>query len=91
MKVEIRAKRAFEALKKIGAPVHHLGEGWSGDALFSISGESNYDEMWADYYNEYQLSFLDDFGVNEKINKVLNKYKLYAEWYNPGVLEVYEG
>lgn len=91
MKVEIRAKRAFEALKKIGAPVHHLGEGWSGNALFSISGESNYPEMWADYYNEYQLSFLDDFGVNEKINEVLKKYKLYAEWYNPGVLEVYEG
>ena len=90
MKIEIKAKRAFEALKKIGAPVNHLGEGWSGDSLFSISGESNYDEMWADYYNEFQLSSLDDFGVNNKINKVLEKYGLYAEWYNPGVLEVYE-
>lgn len=89
MKLEIRAERAFNALKKIGAPVNHLGEGWSGDSLFSISGESNYKEIWADYYNEF-LPESYEFGVNPKINKVLEKYKLFAEWYNPGVLEVYD-
>jgi len=80
MKSEIRAERAFNALKKIGVPVYHLGEGWNGQALFTVSGEDNYPEIWADYY----------FGVNKKINKILEKYKLCAEWYNPGVLEVYD-
>ena len=88
MKVEIRAKRAFEALKKIGAPVNHLGEGWTGESLFSISGEDNYPEIWADYYKEYLGEFT--FGVNPKITKILDKYKLYCEWYNAGVLEVYD-
>jgi hypothetical protein len=84
-----RYEKAFNELKEMGAPVYHLGKGWSGEALFTISGEENYDEIWADYYNEYQLSSLDDFGVNEKVLKVLKKYKLFAEWYNAGVLEVY--
>ena len=88
MKLEIRAERAFNALKKIGAPVNHLGEGWSGDALFSISGEDNYPEIWADYYR-LDIDELS-FGVSEKITKVLDKYKLYCEWYNPGVLDVYD-
>jgi hypothetical protein len=91
MKLQIRAKRAFEALQKLGAPVYHLGEGWSGNALFAISGEQNYDEIWADYYNEFNLSCLDDFGINKKINNVLKKYGLFAEWCNAGVLDVYEG
>ena len=98
MKSEIRAERAFNALKKIGVPVYHLGEGWSGQALFTVSGEDNYPEIWADYYAapwhgaqwHEEVSCLDDFGVNKKINKILKKYKLCAEWYNPGVLEVYD-
>ena len=90
MKSEIRAERAFNALKKIGVPVYHLGEGWNGQALFTVSGEDNYPEIWADYYAAPEVSCLDDFGVNKKINKILEKYKLCAEWYNPGVLEVYD-
>lgn len=85
-----RYEKAFNELKAMGAPVFHLGKGWSGEALFTVSGEMNYKEIWADYYNEYQLSCLDGFGVNKKINEVLKKYKLIAEWYNAGVLEVYE-
>jgi hypothetical protein len=87
MKLETRAKKAFNALKKLGAPVHHLGEGWSGNSLFSISAEENYDRVWADYYDEY--NFLD-CGVDPDIRDVLDKYGLYTEWANPGVLEVYE-
>jgi hypothetical protein len=30
------------------------------------------------------------FGVNNKINAVLDKHGLYAEWINPGVLSVQE-
>jgi hypothetical protein len=91
MKIQIRAKRAFDALKKLGAPVNHFGEGWGGSAQFSISAEENYDGVvWADYYNEFNLSSLDDFGINEKIAKILTKYKLYTEWSNAGVADVYD-
>jgi hypothetical protein len=85
-KLNARAKKAFEILKNIGAPVHHLGKGWDGHALFSVSAEENYDELWADYY---QHEF-GEFGVNMKIVDVLDKHGLYAEWCNPGILDVYE-
>ena len=82
-----RFEKAFNELKEMGAPVFHLGQGWSGEALFTVSGEMNYGEIWADYYDEFDIG---NFGVNEKVLKVLNKYGLFAEWYNAGVLEVYK-
>ena len=56
-----------------------------------ISAEDNYgDEPWADYWEGPQLSCCDDFGVNLKINAVLEANGLFAEWINPGVLGVYD-
>ena len=75
-------RNAFNALEKIGAPVFERD-----DCLF-ISAESNYDEIWADYYDRY--GSLDDFGVSKKINAILDKYGLFAEWQNPGCLAVCE-
>lgn len=88
LKLETRAKRAFEKLQKMGAPVMHLGEGWMGNALFSISGEDNDGEVWADYYLYDSNKYV--FGVSPKIDKVLSQYGLYCEWCNPGVLDVFE-
>ena len=82
-------RKAFTALKKIGAPVIEGGD--NGEDTFRISGEDNVDEIWADYYEEFTSSsenFL--FGVNNKINDILDKQGLYAEWINPGVLSVQE-
>jgi|TARA_B110000881_G_C18425737_1_gene438312 hypothetical protein len=76
--------RAFEALEKIGAPVF-VNE----DGMF-ISGEDNGSVCWADYYCEFPGGALDDFGVNNKINKILEARGLFAEWVNPGLLGVYE-
>lgn len=78
---------AYNELKKIGAPVREGG--YNGDDTFRISGEENYDTIWADYYNEF-LSADYEFGVNPKITNILNKYGLYCEWCNPGVLDVWE-
>lgn len=83
------ARLAFNALKKMGCPVY---EGtWDGDEdYFRISGENNYDEIWADYWfmGRGAVEGLDEFGVSNKINAVLDKYRLYCEWANPGVLDV---
>jgi hypothetical protein len=77
---------AYNALKKIGAPV--IDHGYEN---FMISAENNVTETWADYYMMGMgNSFVDDFGVNKKINAILDKYGLFAEWQNPGCLAVHE-
>jgi len=91
MLLEKRAERAYKKLEAMGAPVCHLGEGYGGNALFAISAEYNEDEIWADYYIGCDGGMPGwDCGINPKIEKVLKKYGLYAEWYNPGVLDVSE-
>ena len=80
-------RKAYNELKAISAPV--IDGGYDGEDTFRISGEDNYPETWADYYREYPAG-LDDFGVNLKINTILEKHDLFAEWINPGVLGVCE-
>lgn len=80
-------KKAYTELKELKAPVM-LG-GWNGENTFRISGEDNCETCWADYYQEYTPSRWD-FGINPIITRVLEKYGLYAEWQNAGVLNVYE-
>lgn len=81
---------AFKALKKINVPVF---DHWDDADRFMINAEEGYDKesglAWADYYmmGRGGLSF-DDFGVNNKINEILEKYGLFAEWQNPGCLSV---
>tara|TARA_R110000824_G_scaffold295047_2_gene483438 strand:+ start:500 stop:763 length:264 start_codon:yes stop_codon:yes gene_type:complete len=82
------ARSAFNALKKIGAPVFEGGD-WGGE-YFIVSGEDNVKEIWADYWQEFGGPGLDDFGVSLKINKILDKNDLFGEWINPGVLGVYD-
>jgi hypothetical protein len=76
---------AFNALKKIGAPVYER----SDIENFQISAESNSDYIWADYYDG---DYLDgyEFGVSPRIINTLAKYGLHAEWINPGELGVYD-
>lgn len=81
------AKKAFNELLKIGAPVIDRED----ESLFVISGEDNDgDVIWADYYEGAQMSYCDDFGVNKKITAILDKNGLFAEWANPGFLNVYQ-
>lgn len=88
------AKKAYDELKKIGCPVRSP---WGGNEHFSISAESNFDpaygdKHWADYYamTDGGPSYLDCFGINKEIANILEANGLYAEWYNPGVLSVYD-
>ena len=89
------ARTAFNALKKIGAPVRETD---SHGAHFSISAEENYDETWADFYEGPSLERVDEttgeilwaFGVNPKIHNILKANGLYCEWWNAGVLGVYD-
>lgn len=81
---------AFNALKKIGAPVYQRSdiENFQISAE-GISGEYDRDTLWADYYEG--IYFPDwDFGINPKITEILSKYGLHAEWINAGEIGVYE-
>jgi len=77
---------AMNELYDIGAPVIEHTDG------VYISGEDNHKECWADYWEGSMYpSMCDDFGVNHKINAILEKHGLFAEWQNPGLLAICEG
>jgi len=87
--MERHAKNAYNTLKKMGVPMYiHEGESYH----FLISAEENYDTIWADYYAMSDGTYGDlcDFGINEKINRVLNDYGLFSEWQNPGAVAVFD-
>jgi hypothetical protein len=78
-------RKAFYSLRKIGVPV--IEGGYSGRDTFRISAESNTDEKrWADYHEQA----IGLFGVCKEITNILDEHKLFAEWINPGVLEVHD-
>jgi hypothetical protein len=81
---------AFNALKKIGAPVYQRSdiENFQISAE-GIAGDYDRDTLWADYYSGMNIPDWD-FGINPLITDILRKYGLHAEWINPGEIGVYE-
>ena len=82
-------EKAYTALNAIGAPV--IEGGYYGEDSFRISAEDNEHYDWADYYMMTDgdcTGYL--MGVSNRINNILDKNGLYAEWINPGVLAVCE-
>jgi hypothetical protein len=93
------AKKAYEALRAIGAPVLGPEMGWGG--YFAISGEAaGADDIfykgskefdpdgtdWAEYYRpDFGL-----FGVSTHITNLLDEHGLYCEWVNAAVLSVHD-
>jgi hypothetical protein len=83
-------RNAFNALKKIGAPVYER----SDIENFQISAEGIYgdydrDICWANYYDGRNIPNWE-FGINPLITDTLRKYGLHAEWINPAEIGVYE-
>lgn len=77
-----RAEKAFNELKKLGAPVRS-SEGYPDRGLFWLWAELGEEsEPWLDYYS--------NFWGSDKLNAVLEKYGLWFEWYNPAYAVVYE-
>jgi hypothetical protein len=81
---------AFNALKKIGAPVYERSdiENFQISAE-GIRGDYDRDTLWADFYEGYRIDGWD-FGINPKITTILSRYNLHAEWINAGEIGVYE-
>ena len=90
------ARNAFNALKKIEAPVYdHITD---NGCEFIIGAElrNSDDEYFCDYYGYSFEEHLDKkgnivnaFGIREDVWKILKKYELTAEWFNPAQVGVY--
>ena len=89
------ARNAWNALKKIGAPVLGPELGWGGH--FAISGEGAGRDDWfyegskdVDPDGNYWYDYYSNYWGSKHLNDILEKHGLFAEWYNAGVLGVYD-
>ena len=82
--------KAYNELKKMGVPVFvHSDDNRHGN--FSISAEENDSELWVNYYAGCgSFDFWHGDNINPKLTEVLDDYRLYAEWNNPGSLSVFQ-
>lgn len=86
---------AYNALKKIGAPVYTRDDiknfQISAEGLSSRKAYDGYRDyiFWASYYGGPDISGWE-FGVNPLITDILKRYGLHAEWINAGEIGVYE-
>lgn len=66
---------------------------WEYDGDLKINSEKCVEGKGyaGDYYNESPNATYDDFGTNQEINKIINKYGCYAEWYDCAVFSVCRG
>lgn len=76
-------RNAYNALAKIKVPVYEHAD---DNGNFSIDAEHAQAGEFADYYSRNPEWI---FGVSPKVEAVLKKYRLHAEWVNPGRLAVY--
>ena len=77
------ARNAYNALKKMGVPVFERED----LPYFGISAEDEESYRFLDYWGEYRGGFP---WISEEVEAVLSKYRLFAEWENPGAVGVYD-
>jgi len=75
--------KAFIKLRQIGCPVR-LSENYDDRGYFWIDGESQYSELFLDYYSMTMVE------GSPELQQILEDNGLYFEWYNPAYACVYE-
>ena len=75
--------KAFIKLRQIGCPVR-LSEDYDDRGYFWIDGESEYSELFLDYYSMTMVE------GSPELQQILEDNGLYFEWYNPAYACVYE-
>lgn len=75
---------AYNALKKLGAPVFERSD---EPDTFGMSSEMENSYEWIDYYGEFRGGYP---WISPEAEEVLSKYGLFFEWENPGCVFAYE-
>ena len=75
--------QAFNELKKLGAPVYEHPD---DNGNFSLDAEVPEADHWASYYAGGPTWV---FGVSPRLEAILRRHNLFAEWVNPGRLSIY--
>lgn len=94
------ARTAFDALKRIGAPVIDHGnpsDQWDAHFILGAELRTAVDVYFADYYDqdirEYVNSdgkIINACGIRQDVIEILDKSGLYAEWIDPGTVGIYD-
>lgn len=80
----MKARKAFNKLKKLGCPVRESQPYHPDRGYFWIDAEAPEAEGWLDYWSA------DLFFGSDKLNKILADHGLYWEWYNSAYGCVYD-
>ena len=78
-------RKAYTALKKLGVPVF-TNDDHEAMGIFGISAEESNSSEWVNYFNSPKDWV---FGVHPDVDRILFDHELFAEWQNPGFLNVY--
>jgi len=98
MVMSINARKAFEELKNLGAPVRDWGknEGYGKHVAFVlIWANDDTSEIYADrsgrYIKEQYVDgkYINPFGIRQDIHEILKKYNLVTDWWHEGQLIIY--
>lgn len=98
-KLEPHARKAFDELVAIDAPVYNHDEESGEHFILGAELRDGDDHLFADYYQEEVHEYLDDdsgniinaFGIREDVRLILDKHNLFGEWINPGQVGIYNG
>jgi len=68
----------------------HLGDVAEGGVIDVGDPEHGSFELpGADYYNEFNATTYENFGVHTRLHEKLTELGLFAEWHDPGTLFAY--
>ena len=84
--MKAKYKEAYDVLKVMGVPVF-VNEDHERRGNFGINAEDPRADEWVSYYHP-PINWT--FGVNPTLDAVLDQFKLFAEWQNPGCLGVWD-
>ncbi len=88
------ARKAFNALKAMGAPVYDRHE-YGCQFVLGAERQTNDSPLFADYYQEEIREHVKDgkvinaWGVRQDVRDVLDANGLWDEWINAGMTGIY--
>jgi len=90
------ARAAYNALKRLGAPVYDHDGGQLAHFVIGAELRDSTDQRYCDYYQEEVKEhvaagrIVNAFGIRQDVLDILAANGLFAEWINAGMVGVYD-